>query len=948
MKTTLRIALTLVFCLALLLCLTPAGHCSEPTVNPIIVNAVHGELCFRKTPFLTDPLISAAETGSAVYITCVPDSGYMLDVLQVTSITTGTSAGLLISPSGDYFFYMPEGGVEVRAVFKNNASVITFVVEPSGTSAKLSINDTELVIQGDSGKTFSLAPGTTVKIESVTEGYGSVHLTCSAGIVSGNYYTVPNADATVTITITGGIPIDEEHFPDSAFRAFVAENFDTVKNDLLDDAEIEAITNIFIQDANVRSLQGIEYFHALKELSPRHTSITELDLSKNTALETVHGSWNEQLVSVCLGENAVLSLLHFPNSPIPELDISGCPLIVDAYLNGEEKYPHYYISNKGDLLVNEDTTVIAVSRIASGQCGDNLFWYLDKKGCLVVYGTGQMYDYDQNNNRSPWAAYEDMIQSVLIEEGVTSIGSFAFSTSLNGYPHFTEIRLPNSLNEIGGSAFAYCSALEEIELPEGITEVNFGCFSLCSKLATVSLPSTLTEIEASAFYSCTSLSNITIPRGVTKIGSFAFCGCRNLQYIVIPDTVECIESSAFESSGLTHVYLPASVSVIGSRAFSACPNLRWINVDSFNPNYCSLNDVLLSKEMSELCCYPAGKGGEYSIPSGVTSILSSAFSGAASLTGVLIPNTVTSIDNYAFISCSGITEIILPDNIDNLGESVFSGCTALIRVKLSNSLTSINDGTFLNCSNLTDISFPASITAVGMNAFRNCSALTDVYYDGTIEQWNSLEYQNGFLPPSPTDGNAPLRNAYIHFGVTYYTVSFDTAMNSRLKKPGEALPLPDWYSTPSAYFVGWAESPNAAKPDYPMPGSSYTRDEDVALYAVWVYPDLIPPSAITVIGEEAFAGGAFRFPKLPEKEISIGSRAFADCPNLTCIYIHDKITDIADDAFGDSTDIVILGGEPSQGVKSAAEIYAEAHGFRFVSVYFHPVIYFPATSGITE
>ena len=948
MKTTLRIALTLVFCLALLLCLTPAGNCAEPTAQPINANAVHGTLYFRTTPSLTDPVISAAETGSAVYITCVPDSGYILDVLQVTSITTGTSAGLLISPSGDYFFYMPEGGVEVSAVFKNNASVITFVVEPPGTSAKLSINDTELVIQGGSGKTFSLAPGTTVIVESVTEGYGSVHLTCSAGIVSGNYYTVPNADATVTITITGGIPIDEEHFPDAAFRAFVAENFDTVKNDLLDDAEIEAITNIFIQDANVRSLQGIEYFHALKELSPRHTSIAELDLSKNTALETVHGSWNEQLVSVCLGENAVLSLLHFPNSPIPELDISGCPLIVDAYLNGEEKYPHYYISNKGDLLVNEDTTVIAVSWIASGQCGDNLFWYLDKKGCLVIYGTGQMYDYDWNNNRSPWAAYEDKIQSVLIEEGVTSIGSFAFSTSLNGYPHFTEISLAHSLRAIGDSAFARCTALEEIELPEGITAVGVGCFSSCRKLASVSLPSTLTKIETSAFLSCASLSNIIIPQGVTKIGWQAFYECRSLHYIFIPDTIECIEVSAFGNAGLTHVDLPASVSDISSSAFSNCQNLSWINVDSFNNNYCSLDGVLFSKDMSKLYCYPAGKSGEYVIPSGVTSVLHSAFSGAVGLSGILIPNTVTSIDNYAFSSCSGLTEIILPDSIDNLGESVFSGCTALIRAKLSNSLTLINDGTFRNCSNLTDISFPVSITVVGTAAFSDCVSLTDVYYGGTEELWNGLEYRNGFLPPSPTDGNAPLRNAYIHFGVTYYTVSFDTAMNSRLKKPGEALPLPDWYSTPSAYFVGWAEHPNAAKPDYPMPGSSYTRDEDVALYAVWVYPDLIPPSAITVIGEEAFAGGAFRFPKLPEKEISIGSRAFADCPNLTCIYIHDKITDIADDAFGDSTDIVILGGEPSQGVKSAAEIYAEAHGFRFVSVYFHPVIYFPATSGITE
>ncbi len=952
MKTTLRIALTLVFCLALLLCLAPAGNCAEPTGNPIYANVTNGWLSFSKTAGMSN-LITSADVGDTVYLKGIPKSGYQeltINDFNISTIRDGSVVAPVNIGSGIWSFVMPEGGVNVIAVFKSTNRQITFVVQPEDASAKLTTNGGTIIIDGYSPTTIYITSGTMVKVEPASEGYDCVYLTCSAGMVSGYYYLVPDADATVTITLTlrEGIPIDKAHFPDDAFRAFVAENYDTVKNDLLDNAEIAAITNIYIQDTNVRSLQGIEYFYALKELSPRHTSITELDLSKNTALETVHGSWNEQLVSVSLGENSVLSLLHFPNSPIPELDISGCPLIVDAYLNGKEEYPHYYISEKGDLLINESTSVIAVSQIASGQCGDNLFWYLDAKGRLVIYGTGVMYDYDWSNNRSPWKAYEDKIQSVLIEEGVTSIGSSAFATSLNGYPHFTEISLPNSLNSIGGSAFAYCSALEDIELPEGVTKVSDQCFLTCVNLKSVSLPSTLRTIETSAFHFCTSLSDITLPQGVTKIGWQAFLGCKNLRSINIPDTVERIETGAFDSSGLSYVYIPASVSFIGVNPFSYCSDLGQISVAYDNKDFCSEYGVLFSKDMTKLYCYPAGASGEYYIPNSVTSLQQDAFCGAAGLTKVSIPVSVTSIEYHAFSSCKGLTEIILPDSIDEVKGSAFSSCTGLIRAKLSNSLTSIDSEVFRGCSSLKDISFPVGITVVGMDAFRECVLLKDVYYGGTIEQWNSLEYRNGFLPPSATDGNAPLRNANIHCSSSFYTISFDGDANILMKTPREELPLPNRSSSPSAFFIGWAESPNAAKPDYPMPGGSYTRDEDVMLYAVWVYPDLVPPSTITEIGEEAFAGGAFRFPKLPEKEVSIGPRAFADCPNLMCIYIHEKITNIADDAFGDSTDIVILGGAPLQGEKTAAEIYAEEHGFRFVPVYWHVIIHVPASTVMIE
>ena len=94
------------------------------------------------------------------------------------------------------------------------------------------------------------------------------------------------------------------------------------------------------------------------------------------------------------------------------------------------------------------------------------------------------------------------------------------------------------------------------------------------------------------------------------------------------------------------------------------------------------------------------------------------------------------------------------------------------------------------------------------------------------------------------------------------------------------------------------------------------------------------PSAVSELGVEAFAGGAFRFALLPEPAVSIGSRAFADCTKLQYIYIYDKVTDIAADAFGDKEKLTIFGVGLPNGEKSVAQSYAEEHGFTFIPISF--------------
>ncbi len=97
---------------------------------------------------------------------------------------------------------------------------------------------------------------------------------------------------------------------------------------------------------------------------------------------------------------------------------------------------------------------------AGGKCGDNLTWTLDGDGTLTIRGTGKMKDYYPSNNdtTAPWGENCSLIKSVVISDGVTSIGYRAFS----GCSSLTDFTIPASVGKIGFFVFEDCSKLTEI------------------------------------------------------------------------------------------------------------------------------------------------------------------------------------------------------------------------------------------------------------------------------------------------------------------------------------------------------------------------------------------------------------------------------------------------------------------------------------------------------
>ena len=428
-----------------------------------------------------------------------------------------------------------------------------------------------------------------------------------------------------------------------------------------------------------------------------------------------------------------------------------------------------------DFGIGDDNSFVDHGSIdASGMCGNDLTWTLYSVGTLVISGTGEMNDFTSVSN-VPWHEYRQQIKSVIIENGVTSIGSEAFRKCGN----LDKVVIPGSITKCSMYAFADCpklitaggtesgcniefgwtseipdralygcNSLTTLQLPEGITMIGASSFSRCGQLRSLTIPDTVTSIGDFAFYRCYYLLKVNIGENVKSIGEYAFCECYDLISVNIPDSVINIGDYVFyECSSLTSVTIGENVTSIGVSAFSYCGDLVSVtlgkNVMSIGDSafaYCVElmgvtipNSVITIGVSSFEYCYDL----EYvTIGENVTSIGNRAFSDCDSLINVTIPNSVTTIGKSAFYGCDSLMDVMILDGVAFIGDRAFYSCSNLINIEIPNTITSINDYTFAYCYDLKSVTIPASISYIGSSAFGDCNSLTSVTFEGnapTIE-----------------------------------------------------------------------------------------------------------------------------------------------------------------------------------------------------------------------
>ena len=251
--------------------------------------------------------------------------------------------------------------------------------------------------------------------------------------------------------------------------------------------------------------------------------------------------------------------------------------------------------------------------IASGTCGKNLTWALDKNGDLTISGAGAMNDYSYGNS-APWHSqgYESKVKRAIINKGVTSIGDGSFDDCSS----LTSITIPSSVTSIGQYAFSGCSGLTSITIPSSVTSIGDRTFEGCSSLTGIWVDSNSTAYASDnngVLFNKNKTSLIccpagysgayTIPSSVTSIVDYAFGGCYGLTNITIPSNVTSIGDYAFETcTGLTSVTIPSSVANIGGWAFVYCSSLTNVRFCGSVP---SIGHNTFYK-VSATAYYPAG------------------------------------------------------------------------------------------------------------------------------------------------------------------------------------------------------------------------------------------------------------------------------------------------------------------------------------------------------
>ena len=435
----------------------------------------------------------------------------------------------------------------------------------------------------------------------------------------------------------------------------------------------------------------------------------------------------------------------------------------------------------------------------------NLTWKLDADGTLTISGTGAMKNYDSKKNRNP--VYNNSnVKTVVIEDGVTSIGNYAFTYCVS----LTSITIPDSVTSIGYYAFFYCKSLTSITIPDSVTSIGNYAFFYCRNLTSITIPDSVTSIGNDAFSNCRSLTSITIPDSVTSIGNDAFYGCSSLQTISLSCKSSLKKSDFGGQANLvsytSHILnkteaKAATCTEDGNKEYWTCEHCgKYFLSDDTNPETAKAveqsetiipaSHKLTKVDAKAVTCAENGNKeywtcehcGKYFLSDDTNpktakavelseTVIPALKHKNATTRGVVEPNGTKpgySGDRYC-PDCDTVLEKgytywnegNLTWKLDADGTLTISGTGAMKnynyynnpspasqkkdstkKVVIEDGVTSIGNSAFENCSSLTDITIPDSVTSIGNFAFRYCSSLTSITIPDSVTSIGGYAFSN--------------------------------------------------------------------------------------------------------------------------------------------------------------------------------------------------------------
>ena len=476
----------------------------------------------------------------------------------------------------------------------------------------------------------------------------------------------------------------------------------------------------------------------------------------------------------------------------------------------------------------------------TGGYGEKITWSLDlSSGVITFSGSGDMPAI-YGSSSDELNPYRKQITSVVIGNGITSVGDSAF----RGCTNLESVSLPESVIRIGRSAFQSCEGLQNLTIPSKVTSIEYAAFACCYALEKIQLPAGITTVEDWTFESCKKLKEMVIPSGVTSIGDYALMHCYALEKISLPDGLQTIGANAFfDDWALTEIVIPDSVTEIGESAFTQCKVMK-----------------------------------KAKLPAGLTEISSSLFQGCTQLSDVTLPSGVRKIGESAFYRC-GLTKVVLPDGLERIEEFAFA-----------------------NCSQLIDVTIPGSVNFVGADVFTNTAYEESLSDQAFVVLGNGLLYlYHGNTPVVDVpSGVISIADSVFkeHEEITEVRLpdSLRTIGNSAFE---DCTSLKKVTVPSGVTFIGGNAFAGTAfladqKDGLVMLGRvayAYCGDKNVEECEI--------PAGTVSISDEAFLFCAsLEKVMIPDGVTSIGTNAFLGCVALEYVEIPDSVTEIGERAFG--------------------------------------------------
>ena len=370
--------------------------------------------------------------------------------------------------------------------------------------------------------------------------------------------------------------------------------------------------------------------------------------------------------------------------------------------------------------LHSDTTIVA-KFVRFDQGGDSLTWEYDPlTTTLTITGTGDMYDYSYEGG--PWAAYASEITKVVLPEGLTSIGSYAFRNCSS----IVSIAIPSTVTTINDCAFAYCSVLSSINLPVGLTHVGNYAFEGCSSITSVSIPDGVTYLGPGAFDGCSELTYLSIPSSVDFVyvdldgwvsynNSMWIIGqCYKLKTLITPAD---FFGAVPEEYGEILEEMPYFTRNLESLTIISGDELHPLTFDFINQNHRNIKHIDLSASTS-------------------TTLAEGAFENCYKLDSLVLPAQLEKISYMAIAECVNLQSIVIPASVVEIDDRAFENCRMLSSITFAEDgeLSRIGNWAFYNNHELTNVVIPEGVTEIGHAAFYGCTYLNELTLPSTMQQ----------------------------------------------------------------------------------------------------------------------------------------------------------------------------------------------------------------------